>query len=894
MSQTPRLYLIDAYANIFRAFYAIRNLSNTRGEPTNAVFGFLQILRKLLRDEDPQYLGVAFDVSSDTVRKERFEDYKANRKPMPEDLKPQIPWIRRVIDAYKIPMLEMPGYEADDVLGTLAKKATAAGFEVVLVSADKDLMQLVGNGVFLYHTGRDKLYDAAMVEEDFGVPPEKVIDVLALMGDASDNIPGVKGIGEKGAKSLITEYGSLQALLDNPDGVKRKSYREGLQNHREDALMSLELVTIHTDLPVDFNPDALRREEPDTKTLLEICWELDFANLAKEIEQKHGVEAEEIAPAVRVDADGWRAAIADLPASEGPPREIHLGAVGDFAGAAVAVGLAGRTAKGVVYIDFSRDEDRAAARDTLRAWLADPEIALIGHDLKEILRIAQPANSAADKQTEAPPRCRLLDTMLISYVIAPALRGHTLADISLERLRRSAVTPQEAGFTKGKIPPPEDPALLAFAAEQAELPRRMIQAMRDELKAEGMEKVYAEIEEPLVPVLTCMEEAGIVLDTDFLAAMSSELGEEADELEERIYVKAGERFNLGSPVQLGEVLFEHLGYPVQRRTKKSKNYSTDAETLEKLAAQGFDVPGLILRYRELTKLKSTYIDAFPSLVAADGRLHTRFNQAVAATGRLSSAHPNLQNIPVRTELGQRIRKAFRAAENCHLVVADYSQIELRVLAHIAQEEAMIEAFRKGEDIHAATAAAVFGGSPLLINPEQRRMAKTINFGIIYGMSAWGLASRLQIPKADAQHFIDAYMERYAGVRRYTEETLAMAETHRKVETLYGRVRWLPDITSRNWNIRENARRMAINARIQGTAADILKLAMIAVDRRVREDLPAARLLLTVHDELVLEAPREKAEEVGEMVRKEMEGIAQLDVPLVVDVGSDETWYAAKG
>ncbi len=877
MSSPPRVYLIDGYSNIFRAYYAIRGLSSSSGEPTNAVYGFLQMLRKLLRDEQPRYLGVALDVSSDTVRRDRYADYKANRAPMPDDLKPQIPWIRKLLEAYKVPLLEMPKYEADDVLGTLAKKASAAGYEVVLVSPDKDLFQLVGDGVLQFHTTREKLYDAAGIEEDFGVPPSQVVDVLALVGDASDNVPGVPGIGDKGAKQLIGQYGSLDALIEHVAEIKRKSYREGLQQHREQALLSRELVTIHTDLEVDFAPDSLRLSEPDCAALEEICWELDFRSLAKEYGAGVGPEAEAVPAAAEIrSAEDWRRRVADL------DGEVYVGVVGEPVSGLAVIAADGEP----LWADFRSEGLEAAVRGSLEAWLGDPGVELVGHDLKEVLRLFAPRGPEI--------RCRLFDIMLGSYLARSALRGHDLDAVAQDRLHRSAMSSQDAGFRRGERPLAGDAQLLPYAAERVVLPQRMAPGLRQELEDGGLTDVYRRIEEPLLQVLADVEETGVLLDVELLGAMSAEMAGEIAGLEEQIYEQAGERFNINSPAQLGEIMFERLGYPVLKKTRKTKAYSTNAAILEELSARGLPLPETVLRYRELMKLKSTYVDALPALVAADGRLHTRFNQAVAATGRLSSANPNLQNIPIRTEQGHLIRKAFRAPPEHLLVVADYSQIELRVLAHVAGEEAMIEAFHKGEDIHASTAAAVFGGSPLLVNPDQRRMAKVINFGIIYGMSAFGLAARLGIDRKDAKHFIEAYMERYPGVRRYTEETVAHALDTARVETLYGRVRHLPDIHSRNYPMRENAKRMAINAPIQGTAADLLKLAMIAVDRRLRRELPAARLLLTVHDELVLEAPAAEVDALGAVVREEMEGVAELRVPLKVDLGSGPTWYHAKG
>ena len=875
----PRLFLIDGYSNIFRAFYAIRNLSNSRGEPTNAVYGFIQILRKLLREENPELVGVALE-GGRTFRSDKFEEYKANRAPMPEDLQSQLPWIRRVLEAYRIPTLELAGYEADDVLGTLSCRAAEAGYEVVLVSADKDLMQLVEPRVSLYHTGRNKLYGPQEVTEDFGVPPEKVADVLALMGDSIDNIPGVPGIGEKGAKSLIQEYGSLEDLLARAGEISRKTYREGLLQHQEQARLSKELSTIHTDLDVPLDPQALRRDLPDVEALRQVFTELEFFSLVEELGPAGstvGGDAE-IPPAEEaVSAAVWADHAGRLAGGE-----VYVAVLGEERPLGLAFAAAGDGP--VTYADFRRDGVREAALASLQEWIGDARVRLAGHNLKEVLRLCP------------GPLCEsaLFDAMLVSYLLKPSVHGHSLDELALERLRRKPLTLKEVGWDKGQEPAVGDSRLAAYAAERVEIARRMAEAMRRELEAGSLARVYTEIEAPLVPVLLRMEENGILLDVGYLQEMSGELGSEIAGLEEEIYQQAGERFNLNSPQQLGVILFEKMGLPVLKKTQKTKSYSTGAETLEELSRRGHPIAQLLLRYRELTKLKSTYIDALPALVAADGRVHTRFNQAVAATGRLSSTDPNLQNIPVRTELGQRIRRAFVAPPGHVLLVADYSQIELRLLAHIADEQALIDAFAAGQDIHRATAAVVLGVAPQLVNAEQRRAAKTINFGILYGMSAYGLSQELGISSKEADRFITAYLGQYPGVKHYMDETLESAEREGKVETLYGRVRWLPDIRSKNWGLREGARRMAINARIQGTAADILKLAMIAVDRRLRDEQPGARLLLTVHDELVLEVPEEQAEAVAQIVKAEMEGVADLKVPLVADAGWGKSWYEAKG
>ena len=903
-SDRKRLYLIDGYSNIFRAFYAIRNLSNSKGLPTNAVYGFVQMLRKLLRDEEPEYIGIAYDVGSDTFRKEEFADYKANRKPMPDDLSVQMPYVRRVIDALRIPIYEQRGFEADDVLGTLARKAVAEGFHVVLVSTDKDLMQLVDEHVSLLHAFREKTYDPEAVAEDFGVPPSQVIDVLALMGDTSDNVPGVPGIGEKGAKTLIREYGDMESLLDAAKDLKRKSYREGLQEHREQALLSKRLVTIDCDLELDFDASRFVLEEPDHEDLFELYRELEFVSLVEEMEASGAVQSGvELAPARLVaNVEEWRELVASWAEQDG--RSIALSQVrapGEPVLGLALAGLGDRAADetfediAAIYVDFREEEVRDACLEWVRELLADEERRVVGHDLKETLLAVEARRVHAT----------LVDTMLVSYLLPSATRGYSLVEVAMDRLHHRVMKAEEAGFKKGEDPLPDHPPLLQWAAESVLLPVALWRKLEGEWQrgdAVGRaQEVYETIEAPLLPVLLRMEQRGVALDCDFLAEMSADLGEELDRYEAEIYELAGEEFNINSPKQLGEILFEKMGLPVIKRTRKTKSYSTNAEALEELAARGFDLPARILSYRELSKLRSTYVDALPQLVASDGRLHTSYQQAVAATGRLSSTNPNVQNIPVRSETGQLIRKAFVAEPGSQLLVADYSQIELRVLAHIAEEKTLIEIFERGGDVHQSTAARVFGVAEELVGADQRRAAKMINFGIIYGMSAFGLAQRLGIARKEAAQFIDAYFEQFPGVRDYTEETLASAEECGWVETLYGRRRYLPDLRSRNRNLKENAKRMAINARIQGTAADLLKLAMIEVDDRLSREWRAEhdsgegapRLLLTVHDELMLESPDEVAEQAAATLQEEMQGVAELRVPLVVEVGRGPTWYDAK-
>lgn len=922
-----RLYLIDGYSTIFRAFYAIRGLSTSKGEPTNAIYGFINILRKLLREEEPSLLGIALDVGRATIRTEAYAEYKANRKPMPEDLKAQMPAIRRAIEAFRIPILELERYEADDVIGTLGRKAEEAGYDVTIVSADKDLFQLVSDRVSLLHTGREKTYDPTLVAEDFGVPPEQVVDVLALVGDKVDNVPGVPGIGQKGAQTLVREHGTLDALLAAAPELKRKAYREGLQEHADQAVLSKELVTIHTDLDVPFEPEALEMESPDYEALADLCREFEFWSLLKELESESG--GPEIEPAVVLEGVeafeeasarvGRRVAVGVVFRRGGEPvglsfARLGRAADGDAAGADAAAGdaadgdgagagaAAGQDASGsggqaasaepavgrARFADFARPGLRNAVSAKLRSWLADPGLELIGHDLKEVVRLCP------HREGRPAVAARLVDTMLMAYLVHSAVRNFGLATVALDRLFYQATTPADAGLNDASATLGEDDGLALYAAEQAVLPALILEALASQWEeSPAAARVYGTIEAPLLPVLAAMEEEGIELDAGVLAEMSRRLERDAGVLADEIFELAGESFNILSPQQLGVVLFEHMGLPPPGRTRKTKKYKTGADVLEQLARQGHDVAGKVLQYRELTKLRSTYVDALPGLVAADGRLHTRYHQAVAATGRLSSHDPNLQNIPIRTDIGREVRRAFRARDGYRLLVADYSQIELRVLAHISGDEALVDIFRHGGDIHRSTAATVFGVAPALVTDEQRRASKTINFGIIYGMSAFGLARALGIARGEAQAFIEAYFERFPGVRDYTERTLAGAEETLQVETLYGRVRYIPDIKSRNRAVRENARRMAVNARIQGTAADLLKLAMIAVDRRLQAELEAARLLLTVHDELVLEAPAEALDDLSALVREEMEGVADLSVPLVVDIGAGPDWYDAK-
>lgn len=841
------LYLIDTMGYIFRAYHALPRLSNSRGTPTGAVLGFTNMLRKLLNEAQPPAIAAVFDSAGPTFRDEAYPQYKATRQAMPEDLGPQFAYIRRVLKAYRVPVLQYEGFEADDVIGTLARQAAETGKRVVIVSSDKDLLQLVNERVrVLIPTRGDLLAGPEEVEELLGVRPEQVADLLALRGDAVDNIPGAPGIGEKGARDLIQRFGSVQAALERAGEVERKTYRESLQGNRERIEQSRYLATIHANVPVRLDWDEVQRREPDEAACFALFQELEFTSLLKALG----------APAA--------------PASAAPAQAALPLATAQAAGAAAAGALLG--AHRVVALAVSGEGIGLAADETClsltrEAWPALAEaLAARGrawrvHDLKAVRRALAPL--------ALPPlaTAAVEDVELYSYLLDPTASSHALPALAQRWL--GAAAPAGAGEA---------------AAAIAALARRLA----PELEAAGLRRCYDELDLPLVPVLEAMEDAGVLLDPEALAELTRELDSSGAALERRIFALAGVEFNLNSPKQLGEILFEKMGLPQPPRRGKSKSLSTAVDVLEQLADQ-FDVARLVLDYRQVAKLKSTYAEALPRFADASGRLHTTFTQVGTATGRLASSNPNLQNIPIRSELGRRIRAAFRAAPGHLLVAADYSQIELRLLAHFSQDPHLLAAFRRGDDIHALTAAEVFGVPFAEVAPEHRRRAKAINFGIVYGLSAFGLARQLGIPQAEAARFIARYFERYAGVRGFIDRTLAQARQDGAVRTLFGRRRPIPDIASRNATLRGFAERTAVNTPLQGTAADLMRLAMIRVAERLRREASAARLLLQVHDELVLEAPLAQAGEVAAWVRDEMEHVTALDVPLTVDIGVGPNW-----
>jgi len=876
-SKRPKLFIVDGSNNVYRSYFAIRGLTNSAGLATNAVYGFTQMLRKLLKDHKPDCIAVAFDIGSAKERHEAFADYKKDRRPMPDDLVVQMPLVNEVLEGFRIPVIGVEDWEADDLIGSLACSARDRGYDVVIATSDKDFFQLVGDGISFYHTGREVLYDAKGVSEAFGLPPEKVVDVMAIWGDAIDNIPGVPGIGEKGAKALITEYGSLEGVYENLDKLK-PAQRKKLEEHRDKAFLSRELAKIKCDLnaaveKIDF--DALKLGEPDRAKLHTVFSKLEFASLMQEYLPE--------APPVPRD---YRIA--------GGDDEVREFASGDDP---LAIWIEPTTPEGLDQI-FAISLSKHGGE----SLIVPPEF---GDALRDVLKqdrlfVAHDAKLAARRlRTNGwPEPARWQDTMIMSYVINPGLPSHALGNVARDRLKLDVSSRKETAKTaplfevEHEIGSSPLSPYQQYLGEKSDVTASLREVLEPELRRDpALVKIYEEIEMPLIPVLANMEDRGIRVDVMLLHTMSRDMGAQIADLEKRIYAEAGTEFNINSPQQLGHVLFEKLNYPVIKKTKGTKAYSTSVDVLEELASHGFAVPQLILQHRELHKLKSTYVDALPQLVDKSGRVHTSFNQAVAATGRLSSSDPNLQNIPIRTELGREIRKAFVADPGWALLSADYSQVELRILAHISGDADLIETFRRGDDIHRATASKMFNIPPEQLTHDQRRAAKTINFGVLYGMSAFRLSNELNIPTGQAKDFIEAYFARYPKIQEYLDKTLEEARATGKVTTLFGRVRYIPEIHNKSFTVRGNAERMATNAPIQGTAADILKLAMIALDAKLDHDI--ARMLLTVHDEIVIEVEETRAPDVAGIVKETMENIFPLAVPLAVDTHWGKSWYEAK-
>jgi len=861
-----KLYLVDAMSNIHRAYHAIQRLSTSAGRPTNAIYGFVTMLRKMLREHTPDLLAVAWDGPEKTQRHEQYAEYKANRVAMQDDLASQLPEIRRVLDAYRIPVLELPGFEADDVIGTLAAKAAAQGFDVVIVTADKDMLQLVGPRVRVFHTGKEAFLDEAGVEAFFGVKPGQVADVLALMGDSSDNVPGVPGVGQVTAKKWISQYGSLDALYEHQNEIKGK-VGESLRQNRDAAALSRRLVDIPTDLPIPFDPEQLRCADPDFPTLKDIFVRLEFHSLAAEIQGES---------AAAPDAVSTRFSAGQ---SFQPPKE-RAGVALLNRGERTLLAISDGTATQIAEEDAPRAVELWAKIDRPGARFAMAD--------------AKPLDALLMKHGREV-QGDVFDVCLAQYVLSTGVASAEIEQMSFQRLGQKLLADKEVGISSCALPDSYEIANAdRWLAERASASAALAEPLRAELAARPeLDRIYREIERPLTPVLARMEIAGVAIDVPLLREISVRMDGELRALEQKIWAEAGEEFNVNSPVKLGQILFEKLGYPVLKKTAKTRSSSTGVEVLNELAERGFPLPKLVLEYREISKLKGTYVDALPAIADAQGRVHSSFRQTVAATGRLSSSDPNLHNIPIRTEAGREIRKAFIAPPGRSLVVADYSQIELRILAHISGDEALIQAFQEEQDIHRATAAKIFGVSPDLVSHEMRFAAKRINFALLYGMAAFTLGKELGVSTSEAKSYVDSYFAQFPRVRACLDGILEQARKTREVTTLFGRVRPIPDIAASNPNVRGNAERMALNAPFQGAAADIIKIAMVRLDRALTERRLASRLVLQVHDELVLEAPDEEVETVSELVSQVMEGAASLRVRLVVDVGSGRDWLAAK-
>ncbi|HMH12244.1 MAG TPA: DNA polymerase I [Edaphobacter sp.] len=971
----PPIYLLDSMAFIFRAYHAMqrqRPMSTRTGIPTAATYVFVNMINKLRKDFSPQYLAAVYDVGAPLHRNElatqmkdvkkfniktqQFEvieygGYKANRTETPPDLIQQQPYIRRALEAFRIPILYYEGFEADDVIGTLSCKLAALGHKVYVVSSDKDMMQLVNKDVSILNPTKDNLIlDSAGVEAALGVPPERVVDVMALRGDSIDNIPGAPGIGDKGSVELIQQFGSVEAALDHADEVKRKTYRESLQNNRDNILLSKELVTIHTSVPIEYSMDAMRTQPPDIAACRALFSELEFTTLLKELApavdntvidfnlkptpkdvaqllkeartagKREGPKG--LAIAIFEDARAIAEEVAVEPVEDGlepepPPAENMslFGAPEPSPSAAAASASSpvedpacrlGLAVSGASALEVSLD------LPGVKEALADETLPKDVHDLKAILRALAPHNVKLGGVRN--------DVMLLSYLVNPTHGSHTLPDIAARTTSRALVhqvtkdnpkdpnrLPEaaaaivrladalhaqiaESGPVEHHIPA-DDPALGGAMTTEMLFATPAVAGTKS-VGVSPLMHVYETIDLPLVEVLLRMEQAGVRIDPEFLRGMSTRLAVEIDNLAERIYTDSGHRFNINSPKQLGDVLFNKMMLPKPMKYGKGKVVSTAQDVLEELA-ENHPIAALVIEHRQLQKLKSTYLDQLPALADSEGRIHTTFNQVGTATGRLSSTNPNLQNIPVRTAVGREIRAAFIAAPGNVLMSADYSQIELRLMAHFSQDPLLLDAYRMGKDIHTLTASEVFGVDAATMDKETRNRAKAVNFGIVYGISPFGLAAQLGIDQRTAKQYIETYFDRYKGVQRFIEETLDTVRREQAVRTYFGRVRPIPDIQSRNPNMRGFAERTAVNTPLQGTAADLIKLAMLKIDAVIRERKMKSRMTLQVHDELLFDVVPEEADELEKMVKQEMEHVAEFSVPIVAEVGVGQNWRDIK-
>lgn len=878
----PTLYLIDGSAYIYRAFFALPPLSNSKGLQTNAVYGFTTMLLKVLRDHRPDYVAVVFDEKGPTHRHEAFKEYKAQRPPMPQGMSAQVPYIHRVVEALSVPVIRQAGYEADDLIGTLARKAEANGLEVAIVTSDKDMFQLLTPKTRIYDPVKDRWFGEADSQARFGVEPARVVEVMGLMGDTSDNIPGVKGIGEKTAIKLITQFGTIDELLANVQEVTPTKTKNLLLEQGENARLSKQLATIQLDCPVEFDPARFQAKAPHREALVSLLRELEFMTLAKTFQgevsgqDQSGIEVEQIHDAAGADFFLKRLQKEDvvgvaclLTGEQGVRADVQGCALGTPAGrAAFMQGEAQGWPRPIT--EFLRDLNRPKAV----------------HDLKPVL--------LALHRQGLEVRGPCFDTMVADYLLNPNRRAHTLEAVAMDQLGHQLGAGASEQADKGPASLFDvDEGLVHRTGEVAAVTAKVAPLLRERLKEQGSLALFEQVEMPLVPVLAEIERNGFLLDVEGLQGLSKELERELDQMVVAIYRLAGGEFNIGSPKQLATVLFETLGLKPLRKTKTG--YSTDEDTLTQLAAQ-HELPAQILNYRTLTKLKSTYVDALPQLVNPETkRLHTSLNQTVAATGRLSSTDPNLQNIPVKGDYGLRIREAFIAPPGHQLLCADYSQVEPRILAHLSQDPRLLQVFEQGEDIHMATAMEIFNLSAGQVTREMRRAAKSVVFGIVYGISPFGLASNIGVSQAEAKKYIETFFEKFAAVRALMDRNIEDGKTKGYTTTILGRRRPIPELQSGDPAQRGIGERMAVNSPIQGSAADLIKVAMIDVHNRLQVELPTTRMILQVHDELIFETPESELEEAKRLVKQEMEATGTklgLSVPLKVDLGVGRNWRAA--
>jgi DNA polymerase-1 len=891
MKKEKTLYLIDGSAYIHRAYHAIRGLTSSKGLPTNAIFGFTRMLLKLIEDCNPKYAGMFFDAKGPTFRHDMYTDYKANRPPMPEDMVAQIPYIKKITSAFQLPIIEMQGFEADDLIGTYARIAEKNGYSVVMVTGDKDFIQLVTKAAIIWDPMKDVTIDAEFVKKSYGVESSQMIEVMGLSGDTTDNIPGVPGIGQKTALNLIQKFGSMQALYQAVDSITQKKQRENLINFQDQAFLSRDLVTIDTRVPVLGDLKVFEIGAPDADALSELFKTLEFRQLQQAMSNRTDLSRKDYRAILAIDELAKLIArlksapifAVDTETTSRDPMKARL----------VGLSLAMQANEafyipcGHDYIGAPRQLEVTEVLKQLRPILEDPAIKKIGQNIKYDWIVL--SRHGVDLEGV------VFDTMVASYLLNPSKRAHNLDQIAMDFLGHKTIPYQEV-TGKGKNSLSFNKVLLEkavpYACEDADITLMAKDVLMPRLQEIDLTDLMENVEMPLVPVLLRMEMRGTCVNIDRLHELSKSFEHQLEALEASIYGLAGEEFNINSSQQLGNILFNKLNLPVLKKTKKKTGYSTDVDVLTRLAEE-HEMPALVLKHRTLTKLKSTYADALIDLVNPEtGRIHTSYNQTVTATGRLSSSDPNLQNIPIRTDEGMEIRRAFVPRKGWHLVSADYSQVELRILAHYSDDQILIQAFLEDEDIHARTASEVFQVSASAITTELRRQAKAINFGIIYGMSAYGLSKQLGLSLKMAKTYIDNYFKRYQGVKRFIDKTLVEANRSKQTSTLLGRIRLLPDISSVNNNVRQAAERTAINTPIQGSAADLIKLAMINIDSAFRDKKLKSAMLLSVHDELVFEVPSEELDTVTYLVKEIMEDIWDLKVPLKVNVAVGKNWAEA--